>query len=174
MIKLHVSMEGRSLSICIIGVLLSIHLLFACPHFLHSDDAWISLVHHFFHANIFHLAVNCLSIWTLFRKGYRYAAMPIVIAYLIGTISWFFAPVDPVGISNMIFAILGLRTPSLKNAWWRQPHVIAFFAISTMMAILPQVSALTHIVSFILGCVAAGALRIINSICRDYRRATYN
>jgi hypothetical protein len=41
------------------------------------------------------------------------------------------------------------------------------------MALLPQVSATTHIVSFVLGCVVAGAYRIVNSISSDFRRATY-
>ena len=148
-------------------------LLFGCPAFLHYDDAYISLTHHFFHANIFHLAVNCFSVWNLFRKGVRYSAVPLVIAFVIASASWFCTTADAVGFSNIIFAIVGLRTPSLKSDWWRHPSVITFLAINMIMLILPQVSAVTHLVSFTLGCLVAGLTRIINTISSDYRRASY-
>lgn len=167
-------MEGSNIRIIIIGILLTTQLLFGCPTFLHYDSGYISLVHHFFHANIFHLAVNCLSVWSLFRKGYRYSIAPLFWAFLIGSASWFCTSDDVVGFSNIIFALIGLRSPSLSNAWWKQPSVILFLAITALMALLPQVSAITHIVSFALGCIVAGAIRIVNSISSDFRRATYN
>lgn len=166
-------MEGSNLRIVIVGILLTMQLLFGCPTFLHYDSGYISLVHHFFHANIFHLAVNCLSIWTLFRKGYIYSITPLIWAYLIASASWFCTSADVVGFSNIIFALIGIRTPSLKSRYWRDPAVIAFFAITILMALLPQVSAVTHVVSFVLGCMVAGAIRIVNSISSDFRRATY-
>lgn len=167
-------MEGSNIRIIIIGILLTTQLLFGCPTFLHYDCGYISLVHHFFHANIFHLAVNCLSVWSLFRKGYRYSIAPLLWAFLIGSASWFCTPDDVVGFSNIIFALIGLRSPSFSNAWWKQPSVILFLAITALMALLPQVSAITHIVSFVLGCIVAGASRIVNNISSDFRRATYN
>ena len=166
-------MEGSNIRIVIIGILLTMQLLFGCPTFLHYDSGYISLVHHFFHANIFHLAVNCLSVWSLFRKGYTYRIAPLVWAFLIGSASWFCTSADVVGFSNILFALIGIRTPSLKATYWRDPSVIAFIAITILMALLPQVSATTHIVSFVLGCVVAGAYRIVNSISSDFRRATY-
>lgn len=166
-------MEANNIRIVIIGVLISVQLLFGCPVFLHYDNACISLVHHFFHANIFHLAVNCLSVWTIFRKGYRYDITLFVWAFFIATASWFCTSADVVGFSNFIFAVIGLKTPNLANRWWRQPQVIAFFAITALMALLPQVSAVTHIVSFVLGCIVAGVYRVINNLSRDYSRATY-
>lgn len=166
-------MEGNDIRITIIGILVSMQLLFGCPFFLHYDCGYISLVHHFFHANIFHLAVNCLSVWTLFRKDMRYGMTQPVLAYLIGTASWFFTSSDVVGFSNVIFALIGLRTPALGHFWWKQPAVILFLAITALMALLPQVSAVTHIVSFVLGCIVAGAYRVVNNISRDYSRATY-
>lgn len=166
-------MEGSNLRIVIVGILLTMQLLFGCPTFLHYDSGYISLVHHFFHANIFHLAVNCLSVWSLFRKGYTYSLALLIWAYIIASISWFCTSADVVGFSNIIFALIGIRTPSLKNRYWRDPAVIAFFAITILMALLPQVSAVTHVVSFVLGCMVAGAIRIVNSISSDFRRATY-
>lgn len=166
-------MEGNNIKITVIGILVTMQLLFGCPVFLHHDSGYISLVHHFFHANIFHLAVNCLSLWTLFRKDIRYSPAELVSVYLIGTASWFFTSSDVVGFSNIIFALIGLRTPSLRHAWWKQPTVILFLAITALMALLPQVSAVTHIVSFVLGCIVAGAYRVVNNLSRDYSRATY-
>ena len=166
-------MEGSNIRIIIIGILFTMQMLFGCPAFLHYDSGYISLVHHFFHANIFHLAVNCLSVWTLFRKGYNYSISPLIWAYAIASVSWFCTSADAVGFSNILFALIGLRTPSLRSKYWRDPAVIAFCAITILMALLPQVSAITHIISFVLGCVVAGASRIVNSISRDFRRATY-
>lgn len=166
-------MEGSNIRIIIIGVLVTMQLLFGCPVFLHHDCGYIALAHHFFHANIFHLAVNCLSVWTLFRKDIRYSMTPLVLAYIIGTASWFCTSADVVGFSNIIFALIGLRTPSLSHSWWKQPVVILFLAITALMALLPQVSAVTHIVSFVLGCIVAGAYRVVNNLSRDYSRATY-
>lgn len=166
-------MEGSNLRIVIVGMLLTMQMLFGCPTFLHYDSGYISLVHHFFHANIFHLAVNCLSVWSLFRKGYQYSITPLLWAFLIASMSWFCTSADVVGFSNILFALIGLRSPSFSHSWWKQPSVILFLAITALMALLPQVSAITHIVSFTLGCIVAGAIRIVNSISSDFRRATY-
>lgn len=167
-------MEGNSIRIIITGVLLSIYIAFGCPVSLHSGSWHIAFAHNFFHANIFHLAVNCLSIWVLFKKGVRYTIASLIWAFIIGSSSWCFTSADTIGFSNFIFATIGLRTPSLKNAWWRQSSAIIFFTATALMAMLPQVSGVTHLISFILGCIIAGASRIINSLSRDFRRASYN
>lgn len=166
-------MEGNNIRISIIGILVTMQLLLGCPVFLHQDDGYIALIHHFFHANIFHLAVNSLSIWTLFRKGYQYSIAPLVWAYFIGCLSWFCTSADVVGFSNIIFALVGMRTPSLSSGWWKQSSTIVFLVITALMAFLPQVSAITHIVSFMLGCIVAGVIRATNKLKRDFRRASY-
>lgn len=166
-------MEGNNIRIVITGILITMQLLFSCPEFLHHDRAYISLAHHFFHANIFHLAVNCLSLWTLFRRGVKYATWTLVAAFVIGSASWFCTSADAIGFSNFIFALVGLRTPSIRSLWWKQPSVIIFLVITALMAFLPQVSAVTHIASFALGCIAAGAYRIAKNLSRDYSRAAY-
>lgn len=166
-------MEGKDIRIILIGVLLSVQLAFGCPDFLHSDGAHVSMLHHFFHANVFHLAVNCLAVWTLFKKDVHYGLKRILMAYVIGSLSWFCSIEDVVGFSNFIFATIGLRTPSFESSWWKHPSVITFFVVTVLMAFLPNVSAVTHIVSFVLGCIAAGATRIINSVSSDFRRASY-
>lgn len=167
-------MEGSNIRITLVGVLVVVLLVCGCPEYLHCKEPWLAVAHHFYHANIFHLAVNSLSLWTLFRAGQRYSLGTLIVAFLIGSASWFFTSADVIGFSNIIFAIIGLRTPSLRHAWWRHPSVILFLAITALMAFLPQVSAVTHIVSFVFGCIVSGALRVIRSISRDFSRASYN
>lgn len=167
-------MEGQNFKIITIGVLVTVFLLFGCPEFLHQDRAYISILHNFFHANIFHLAINSLSIWVLFRRGVRYRIFPVALAFAIATASWFFASNDVVGISNFLFAIIGLRTPALNSRWWLLPNTITFFAVTALMAFLPNVSAITHMISFASGCIAAMIVRLIKRAGSDYSRAAYH
>lgn len=164
---------GSDVAIVTIGLFVAVMLLSGCPQWLHADHWCICLVYHFFHANIFHLAVNGLSLWLMLRNR-PIASVQLLSAFVIGSLSWFFATADVVGASNIIFALIGLRTPSFRSAWWRQPSVIIFFVITILMSCLPQVSAVTHLVSFVLGCAGAFVSRILNGIGNDIRRASYN
>lgn len=162
---------GRDFVIVGIGILTCSMLLWGCPVWLHRDAWYVAFAHHFFHVNVFHLAVNCLSLWTL---RYRISLKQALAAYLLATASWFFSPVDVAGISNFIFALIGLRTPSFRSVWWRQVSVLVFLVTTVLMAALPQVSALTHIISFAFGCAGAAVSRLFISIADDVRRASYN
>lgn len=164
---------GKDLGIMLVGILVAVMLLFGCPAWLHRDGWNIALLHHFFHANIFHLAVNCFSIYAL-CKGRGVTLGMLFLAYICATLSWFCSSADPVGASNIIFALLGLYTPAFDHSWWRSPNTIIFFITNMAMAFLPQVSAVTHLVSFGLGCVCAVAIRTVNHLVHDFRRATYN
>ena len=119
-------MQGNDIRIILSGILVSVMLLFGCPDFLHQKDAYVALTYHLFHANIFHLAANLLSVWLIFRRGVRYGWQTILLAYVIA------------------------------------------------VAFLPNVSGITHIVSFMLGCACAAFKRILNGIASDYRRASYH
>lgn len=160
-------MRGEHIRKVFIGILIAAFVLWGCPAWLHGDQWYISLAHHFFHANIFHLAVNSLSLWTLFRKDFIYPLPSILVPFACATASWFFSSADPAGISNFLFASIGCRTPSLKSSWWRDKNVLIFFATSLVMLAFPQVSALTHIVSFVLGCICAHVARYIKGLSND-------
>lgn len=162
---------GRDCIIVTAGVLLVILLLFGCPQWLHRDAWYVAFAHHFFHVNVFHLAVNCFSLWTLRNRTSLHQALA---AYLLATASWFFSPVDVAGASNFIFALIGLRTPSFRSVWWRQTSVLVFLITTILMAALPQVSALTHIISFAFGCAGAAVSRVFSRIADDVRRASYH
>ena len=162
---------GSDFVIVTAGALLAILLLFGCPLWLHSDVWYVAFAHHFFHVNVFHLAVNCLSLWTLRN---RVTLPQCVAAYLFATASWFFSSADVAGASNFIFALIGLRTPSFRSIWWRQSSVLVFLVTMALMAAFPQVSAVTHMVSFVFGCIGAAFSRLFIRIADDVRRASYH
>lgn len=160
-------------------ILTLVYFVVGCPEFLADDTAgcWLSaLTYHAFHANIFHLAVNCISIWFVFDvTPYRREKANIrnfFTAYLIATATYFTAVRPVVGISNILFAVLGLRTPSFNHPWWRHPGTIVFFAVTLLMLAFPQFSAVTHIASFACGTAISTVKRKLNSLEDDYRHAT--
>lgn len=155
----------------IIGTLIMVFILAGCQDWL-RNDAWpMALMHHFFHANIFHLAVNCYSIWILLKS--RRSACILALAYICASVSWFASSAYPIGASNFIFALVGLCSPHFRHPWWRSRPTVTFLALNLAMLLLPQVSAITHIVSFALGCMLASMRRGLKSLSRDigYRQA---
>lgn len=164
----------------IILILFLIFILAGCPGYLAdpSVNVWLKAVsYHLFHANIFHLAANLLSVWFIFRvMPYRNEAAnakDLAFGFIIATLAYFVATRPVVGISNIIYAVIGLRTPSLSHRWWRQQTTIAFLVLTVAMLLVPRLSALTHIVSFIAGTLVAMGRRKIKSLDNDYRRAAH-
>ena len=155
----------EEIRIGIIELLVLVFLLAGCPDWLHNDAWPMAFMHHFFHANIFHLAVNCYSLWILLRA--KRSIWVLIVAYLCATLSWFASDADPIGASNFIFALVGLCSPHFRHPWWRSRPTIIFLALNLAMLLLPQVSAITHIVSFSLGCMLASIRRGFKSLSRD-------
>lgn len=163
----------------LITALVLVFLILGRPDYLSSPDAdlWLrALTYHVFHANIFHLAANILSIWFVFMvtpvRSDKTNISQLVAAYVIATLTFFIATRPVVGVSNILFAVLGLRTPAFNHPWWRSQNTLVFFAITLGMLALPQFAAVTHIVSFICGTILAVVRRCFNSLEDDYRRAT--
>lgn len=155
----------RDISIIICGILLSVFLIAGCPQWLHQESWWVAFLHHFFHANIFHLAVNGLSLWLLFKHRWKVSAL--LAAYLFASLSWFCSNADPVGLSNILFALIGMRTPSISHKWWRSQGAVIFFGVNGLMVFFSHVSAITHLVSFFLGFLYSAAAREINRLSHD-------
>lgn len=167
-------MEGNNIRIVLTGILVTSMLLWGCPDYLQTSGIRVALTYHIFHVNVFHLAANLLSIWLIFAKERQYGWSNILIAYVIATTSWYCSSIPIAGISNMIFAMLGLRTPSLKDKWWRTTSVLTFLLVTAGMAFVPKISTGTHLMSFALGVVWASIQRFIKHIGSDYSRASYN
>ena len=131
-----------------IVLLTALQLAFGIPAFMTGGPYWTrALLYHFFHANWWHLAVNAIA----------------VLVYPLS-----FRPV--IGLSNVLYAVLGLRTPPLRNPWWKHPSVLAFLAITVVMVFIPRFSATTHIAAFVLGMGGAALGRWWHNLTQDARR----
>ena len=156
--------------IVIIVVLVILQAVFGIPQFM-FDGPYLerALAYSFFHGNWWHLAINAIAIWTIYRnpcKPCRDLVIPFIIAVLVYPIS--FRPV--IGFSNILYAAIGLRTPSLTSKWWKQSSVIIFIVVTVALVFIPRFSATTHIAAFILGMGFAGLKRLYMNITKDARR----
>ena len=160
--------------IILVCLLVMAQIVFGVPGWLSGDAASYpvrALTYSFFHGNWWHLAVNCLAIWGIYSPRYpckpcRDLLFPFLIAVLVYPLS--FRPV--IGFSNILYAVLGLRTPSLKSPWWKQPSVIVFLVVTVAMLLIPRFSATTHIAAFLLGMAGAAIHRGWLNLTKDARR----
>lgn len=157
--------------IVIILLLVALRII-GIPDFLSTGPYWQrALAYSFFHGSWWHLAVNCIAVWTIYdpRRGCkpcRDLLFPLLIAMAVYPLS--FRPV--IGFSNVLYAVLGLRTPSLSSDWWKRPEVIVFIVVTVGLLFVPQFSATTHIAAFLLGMAGAAVGRFYNDIISDARR----
>ena len=129
-----------------------------------------ALVYPFLHANLFHLLVNTYATFLLFDPGRKDNMRCLVMGYIISFIVYplSFRPV--IGISNLLYAVIGLRTPPFYSPFWRNPMVILFLSVTVLMVFIPSIAATTHVASFILGMLTAMASREIKSVYDDGNR----
>lgn len=153
--------------VTIIALLVALQLAFGIPDFMTGGPYLCrALLYSFFHANWWHLAVNAIAAWSIFSRDSKLLLVAFLIAVLVYPLSW--RPV--IGFSNVLYAMLGLRTPPLSSTWWKQPAVITFLAITVAMVFIPRFSATTHIAAFALGIGVAYARRWWDSLTEDARR----
>lgn len=157
--------------IVIIAALVILQWVFGVPEFLSGGGPYWprALSYSFFHGNWWHLAVNCLAVWTIYKRPCKPCGdllFPFMIAVLVYPLS--FRPV--IGFSNILYAELGIHTPPVKSRWWRQPSVIIFISVTLAMAALPRFAAATHIAAFLLGMAAASIKRLTHDLAKDAGR----
>lgn len=162
---------GKIVRAAIIAVFVLLQAFVGAPDYLLGDGHyWLrALTYSFFHGSWWHLAVNALAFWSIYRypcKPCRDLLLPFVIAVLVYPLS--LRPV--IGFSNVLYAVLGLRTPSLRSRWWRQPSVITFLVVTVALLFVPRFSATTHIAAFVLGMGLAALGRLYNNLMQDARR----
>lgn len=164
---------GKATRIILIVALVVTQAVWGAPDYLlGSGDYWLrASTYSFFHGNWWHLAVNALAIWTIYDpkrpcKPCRDLLFPFLIALLVYPLSA--RPV--IGFSNILYAALGLRTPSLQSKWWRQPSVIIFLVVTVVLLFIPQFSATTHIAAFIIGVLLSALRRLYLELTSDARR----
>lgn len=155
----------------LILLLVALQAVFGIPHFLADGPYWQrALLYSFFHGNWWHLAVNSLAVWNIFVPSRKCSAGRLVAAFVIAVLVYPLSLRPVIGFSNVLYAMLGLRTPALKSAWWKQPAVIIFLVITVALVFVPQFSATTHIAAFLCGMACAAVKRFHNDLSRDYRR----
>lgn len=160
---------GKTLALCLIATLVAVQLTYGIPEWM-ADGGWrCALAHHFFHVGWLHLAVNCYAIWMMFGRGVSLWHLPV--AYLIGTLSFFVATSPTVGLSNTLYALIGLRSPSYSKAWWKHGNTLLFLGVMVAYLLIPKVSAITHIVAFAGGIATGYTTHIIRTTRTDYVKA---
>lgn len=158
--------------IIIIAILVALQVIFGLPACFYGTAPYLQrcFLYSFFHANWFHLAVNCIAIWTIFDPRRKMSFLQLVSSFIIALLVYplSFRPV--VGFSNVLYATLGLRTPALSSSWWKQPAVIVFIIATIAMVFIPQISATTHVAAFLLGMAGASLRRAWLKLTDDARR----
>ena len=158
--------------VIVIASLVLLQLIIGVPEFMSgSGDYWLrALSYSFFHANWWHLAVNALAAVGIFAPSRKRNTMYLALGYAIAVLVYPLALRPVLGFSNVLYAVLGLRTPSLRSPWWRRTEVIVFLVVTVAMVAVPQLSATTHIAAFALGAVFAAIGRGWNKLSADARR----
>lgn len=151
-------------------IILAIVFMVAEPTAISTSAGW-PMLHHFFHGNVFHLVSNALAIWFVLK---RWKWREMAFAYTIASLSVLASPVPVMGFSNMIYALIGLRTPSLDSPWWKNPVTLVFLSVTMIMFLIPGISATTHVISLGMGVIVSSFSRWINGIRNDCRRYTDN
>ena len=158
--------------IAIIFLLVGLYYVYGIPSYLDGTECPYlvrAASYSFFHASWWHLAINCLAVWTIYRrpcKPCKDLVIPFLIAMAVYPLS--FRPV--IGFSNVLYATLGLRTPPLSSPWWKRTEVYVFIAVTLAMAFIPRFSATTHIAAFLLGMACASIHRGYLKLTSDARR----
>lgn len=140
-------------------------MLVGCPVWLAGD--WVpmplrAIVYPFFHANIFHLAVNALSVWAVFRPGLKRNTRDLILGMAISAIAYPMGFRPCVGISNVLFAVSGMRSQPLSNhKWWLQPVQLTCIATMVAMCFFPQFSGTNHICAYVIGVAVSYVIRRI-------------
>ena len=152
-------------------LLIVLHAIFGVPEgFLQWSPLGRCAAYSFFHVNWWHLAVNCLALWSIFVTPRKRWGWQLLLAYAIAVAVYPLAPRPVLGASNLLYALIGLRTPALSSTWWKRGTTLTFLLVTLAMVFIPRIAGLTHIYSFAAGVFLAGAGRLFNELTRDTRR----
>ena len=150
-------------------------MMFVEPVSVFSDGtSWImkAFLHNFMHANVFHLAVNLLAFNLMYRSEGKDSILLFFLALAIGTFSYVASVRNAIGLSDTLFAAIGLRTPGFCHEWWRRKTTVFFLLLTLGCLLIPGISATTHIAAFVSGVVVSRVVDFINVMRNDVRRST--
>lgn len=135
-------MQSTSIRVSVITILA---IIFALQSFagLSSNNAFAC---QWMHVNVFHLAANCWALWSILRSRMMPSFYLLIVGVLFGWVG-FLCTSDVMGFSGALYAMLGVQ--------WRYFHswtnIIITASIFVLGIILPQLTAVAHIIPFALG-----------------------
>lgn len=144
------------------------------PDELYTGAYPAMLVHPFFHANIFHLLLNCLAVWTVFDPRTRPEWWYLPVGFIVAAASYCMVEDVLVGFSTVLFAVAGFRTPSFRSAWWRSWNCWVYIGTMLLMFLLPMFAASAHLICFTIGVGVSACVRFKRRLDNDTRRAKGN
>ena len=105
----------------------------------------------------------------MFGKGWKESWKELLAGYIIGSLSFLASPGTTVGISNLLFAILGTRC--IRNGWYRTKYFAVLWGTLIVTAFIPSISGLTHCISCAGGMLAGWISIKYQSLSADYGKA---
>ena len=154
------------------SILIAVYFLCGIPSFIGSNVTASAFTHHFFHVNIIHLATNCFVLYAIMgRYALRTETIQLCVAFIIASLSYYVAVVPTIGASDMIYAIVGLRSPSFRSKWWVSHNTLLFLFFMVAYIFVPGISAVTHIFSFVVAVIISVITRLIKENNRLYEKA---
>lgn len=158
------------MEIVIVGVIVSVWIAFGCPDWMAGGSPYIvrAMLYPLFHASVFHLLTNALAASLVWRR--RASLVELAVAYVISILVFPLSGRPIIGLSNVIYATVGMRTPAFTSAWWRSSSTLVFLGASIVMLFLPQFAGLSHLCAFALGVVYATLRRALEPTMRDAGR----
>ncbi len=155
----------------IVIAVLAVFYFVEVPEILYTGEYPAMLVYPFFHANIAHLALNCLAVWTVFDPRTRPEWWYLPIGYIISATAYCLTDYVLVGFSCVLFAVAGIRTPSFRSPWWRTWNCWVYIGTMLLMFLLPMFAASAHLISFAIGVGVSACVRFKRRLDYDTRRA---
>ena len=141
------------------------------PGFLRTVEYPAMFVYPFFHANVAHLLLNCLAVWTVFDPKTRPEWWYLPVGYIIAVATYWISGQALIGFSCILFAVAGIRTPSFRSRWWRTWNCWAYIGTMLLMFLLPKFAASAHLISFAAGVAVSACVRFKRKLDYDTRRA---
>ena len=142
-------------------------LILACigGYFLHTGfydgcPWWNHLVYSFCHANVFHLCINMMVLWSIRNK------IPLAEAFGVAVVASFlpmYVDGETMGLSGFLFGAFGIMWG--RTGKWKDAFVKAMpFIVCTM--IVPNVNGLLHLWCFWLGYIVEFLRNVFHKFLR--------
>jgi membrane associated rhomboid family serine protease len=121
----------------------------------------------FFHANVFHLAGNCLGAYYLVRN-----IKSLVAAYGVSVALSFiiYAPFPTVGFSAPLYVLAGIYGRLFQRNPFKEPSLLITYVLLVAGLFIPHLNGLLHIAALGCGVLISLFSRFVKQIQYDYRK----